>query len=64
MVFQRPRFGKSAGPLSGPNSPTSRGLGLVASDGVEVVGQSVGDAVGAAQEPVEDQIVNGYHCVI
>ena len=30
------------------------GLGLVASGGVQVVGQAVGDAVGAAQEPVED----------
>ena len=29
-------------------------LGLVASGGVEVVGQLVGDAVGTAQEPVED----------
>ncbi len=29
------------------------GLGVVASGGVQVVGQTVGDAVGAAQEPVE-----------
>src|ERR1700752_223001 len=29
-------------------------LGLVASGGVQVVGQPVGDVVGVAQEPIED----------
>src|ERR1700752_3067701 len=29
-------------------------LGLVASGGVQVVGQTVGDVVGVAQEPIED----------
>ena len=41
------------GQVSGVGGPVG-GLGVVASGGVEVVGQTVGDVVGVAQEHVED----------